>query len=37
MGIDVDVDTNIDSDMAVSMNWGSFRRGFRPALKGFWG
>ena len=26
---------NIGSDMAVSVNWGTFKKGFRTPLKGF--
>ena len=33
-----DVDMDIDSDMALLMNWGrSFEKGFRASLKGVWG
>ena len=30
----MDVDVDIDSDMAVSISWGSFKRSVRAPLKG---
>ena len=37
--MDIDMDTNMDMDMdinmAVSIDWGSFQKGFRTPLKGF--
>ena len=37
LGINKLVDMNVDSDMAVSMNWGSFNRGLRTPFKGLEG
>ena len=34
LGIGVDVDMHIDSDMAASMNWGSFKRELWGSFKG---
>ena len=35
VGIDITADMHLDADMAVSMNWGSFKKGSGLLLKGF--
>ena len=37
IGIDINLHMDVDSDMAVSVNWGSFMKRLRTLLKGVWG